>query len=320
MGRQIRDEVAGGAIESDRLSAAAPSIRPRYQQIVAALRKEIEDNRLKAGDMLPSEAELRERFSVSRHTIREALRALRDEGFVELRQGAATRVTKPENAIYTYSVSDVAELLQYATDVRYEIDKTSVVVADAELASRLACTVGSRWLRVEGFRYVKGTRRRCAGPRSISYPNIAASRFRSAVNAAPSTRSSKACTAFGWRRSTRPCRPPPSLPRLPKPSSSRDRIWRSSSANLSARRRQHPAGGHQLPFADAPSVELDTAALGEHVSFGGPDRLDTDLVRSRSNSPLPHRPQARPSSGFVSWSGRRESNPRMQLGKLPFYH
>jgi len=21
-----------------------------------------------------------------------------------------------------------------------------------------------------------------------------------------------------------------------------------------------------------------------------------------------------------SWSGRRESNPRMQLGKLPFYH
>jgi GntR family transcriptional regulator len=156
MGRQIRDEGAGGAVEADRLSVSAPSTRPRYQQIVAALRKEIEDNILKAGDMLPSEAELRERFSVSRHTIREALRALRDEGFVESRQGAATRVTKPENAIYTYSVSDVAELLQYATDVRYEIDKTSVVVADAELASRLNCSVGSRWLRVEGFRYVKG--------------------------------------------------------------------------------------------------------------------------------------------------------------------
>ena len=156
MGRQIRDEVAGSAIDPDRLSVSAPQARPRYQQIVAALRKEIEDNTLKAGDMLPSEAELRERFSVSRHTIREALRALRDEGFVESRQGAATRVTKPENAIYTYSVSDVAELLQYATDVRYEIDKTSVVVADEALASRLSCSVGSRWLRVEGFRYVKG--------------------------------------------------------------------------------------------------------------------------------------------------------------------
>src|ERR1700722_1348818 len=211
MGRQIGDEVAGSPVEPDRLSVSAPSTRPRYQQIVAALRKEIEDHTLKAGDMLPSEAELRERFSVSRHTIREALRALRDEGFVESRQGAATRVTKPENAIYTYSVSDVAELLQYATDVRYEIDKTSVVVADAELASRLACSVGSRWLRVEGFRYVKGD----------STPLCW-----TAVNAARSTRSSKACTAFGWRRSTRPFRPPPSRRKLPKSSSSRGRTWR----------------------------------------------------------------------------------------------
>jgi len=24
--------------------------------------------------------------------------------------------------------------------------------------------------------------------------------------------------------------------------------------------------------------------------------------------------------GKGAWSGRRESNPRMQLGKLPFYH
>ncbi len=25
-------------------------------------------------------------------------------------------------------------------------------------------------------------------------------------------------------------------------------------------------------------------------------------------------------TGLSGWSGRRESNPRMQLGKLPFYH
>src|ERR1700761_5599663 len=104
MGRQIRNDVTGSAIEPDRLPVPSPSPRPRYQQIVAALRKEIEDNTLKAGDMLPSEADLRERFSVSRHTIREALRALRDEGFVESRQGAATRVTTPEKTNYTHSV------------------------------------------------------------------------------------------------------------------------------------------------------------------------------------------------------------------------
>lgn len=131
------------------------SAQPRYQQIVEELRRAIENDTLKVGDMLPSEAELRERFAVSRHTVREAIRTLRVEGFVESRQGAATRVTRPDKALYTYSVSDVAELLQYATDARYEIDKTSVVVADAALASRLSCPVGSRWLRIEGFRYTK---------------------------------------------------------------------------------------------------------------------------------------------------------------------
>lgn len=110
----------------------------------------------KMGEPLPSEADLCERFSVSRHTIREALRTLRAEGFVESRQGAPTRVSMPEQALYTYSVNSVDELLQYATDVRYEIDKTSIVLADAELATQLTCSVGSRWLRVEGFRYVEG--------------------------------------------------------------------------------------------------------------------------------------------------------------------
>jgi GntR family transcriptional regulator len=68
--------------------ASTPSTRPRYQQIVDELRKEIENNKLKTGDVLPSESDLRDRFAVSRHTIREALRALREEGFVESRQGA----------------------------------------------------------------------------------------------------------------------------------------------------------------------------------------------------------------------------------------
>jgi len=128
---------------------------PRYQQIVAELRGDIEAGRLAVGEELPSEAELRQRFEVSRHTVREALRALRDEGLVASRQGAASRVVKPERPLYTYAVGDVAELLQYATDARYAIDKSSVVVADAALALRLSSPAGSRWLRLEGFRHTR---------------------------------------------------------------------------------------------------------------------------------------------------------------------
>ena len=128
-------------------------LTPRYQRIVEVLKQDIEAGKLKEGDELPSEADLRQRFSVSRHTIREALRSLREQGLVESRQGAATRIVRPEKALYTYSVSDVAELLQYATDARYAIERTSIVTADTALAARLSCLVGSKWLRVEGFRY-----------------------------------------------------------------------------------------------------------------------------------------------------------------------
>jgi GntR family transcriptional regulator len=130
---------------------------PRYQQIVAELRKEIEDGTLPVGSVLPSESDLRERFSVSRHTVREAIRNLREIGLVESRQGAASRVMRPHQPLYTYSVNNVAELFQYATDVRYEIDKTTMLVADEALSESIGCVQGSRWLRFEGFRYSHDT-------------------------------------------------------------------------------------------------------------------------------------------------------------------
>jgi hypothetical protein len=38
------------------------------------------------------------------------------------------------------------------------------------------------------------------------------------------------------------------------------------------------------------------------------------------SQPLQKRLKTDPLKRAKSWSGRRESNPRMQLGKLPFYH
>ena len=107
---------------------------PRYQQIVEELRKEIGNDTLKAGDVLPSESRAAASASLSagtpfvRRFVRCGTKVLSSRG-----KALPRRITKPENGLlYTYSVSDVAELLQYATEVKYEIDKTSVVVADAE--------------------------------------------------------------------------------------------------------------------------------------------------------------------------------------------
>lgn len=129
---------------------------PLYRRVVDALREEIARGALGVGERLPSEDALCRRFGVSRHTVREALRILRDEGLIASRQGAGTTVLRrAADALYSYSVSSIEELLHYATEARYAVDKSNIVVADRALARRLGCRAGERWLRVEGYRHAE---------------------------------------------------------------------------------------------------------------------------------------------------------------------
>ena len=130
---------------------------PLYRTVVEALRHEIVSGARAVGEKLPTEDALCGRFGVSRHTIREALRQLRDAGLVASRQGAGTTVARrAAPPLYTSSVASVEELLQYATEARYDVGKSGIVVADAGLAARLGSPAGQRWLRVEGFRTMSG--------------------------------------------------------------------------------------------------------------------------------------------------------------------
>jgi GntR family transcriptional regulator, transcriptional repressor for pyruvate dehydrogenase complex len=60
-----------------------------YQLVVDRLRRAIHLRQYVPGDRLPSERKLAESLGVSRVTVREALRVLQDEGYVESRRGAA---------------------------------------------------------------------------------------------------------------------------------------------------------------------------------------------------------------------------------------
>lgn len=67
----------------DRASRVPPS-----QQIVAHLRKEIQDGRYSPdGPALPSVMRLSQEWGVSRGTANKALQALRDEGLIEVEPG-----------------------------------------------------------------------------------------------------------------------------------------------------------------------------------------------------------------------------------------
>ncbi|MCM1567052.1 MAG: FadR family transcriptional regulator [Dehalobacter sp.] len=60
----------------------------RSMHIVRQVRQAIMNGDLKPGHRLPNESELILQFGVSKHTLREALRALESMGFIEIRQGA----------------------------------------------------------------------------------------------------------------------------------------------------------------------------------------------------------------------------------------
>jgi GntR family transcriptional regulator len=139
-----------------RRKAAAGDL-PLYRRLVQALRRDIVNGRFPVGSLLPTESELRKRFGVSRHTVREALRYLRDDGLVSSRQGSGTEVTRPgRSPLYVHTVSSVEELAQYAVDTRYDITNVAMARADRSTAKRLNCRAGEPWLNIEGLRYRSG--------------------------------------------------------------------------------------------------------------------------------------------------------------------
>ena len=77
---------------------------------IAAIRDEILAKRWDIGDKLPNEATLSAMLSVSRGTIREAVRVLASQGFLETRQGSGTYVLSTTDACTPLSMARRASL------------------------------------------------------------------------------------------------------------------------------------------------------------------------------------------------------------------
>jgi GntR family transcriptional regulator len=138
--------------------ASAGTLRtPLYQQVLDTLRGEILKGRFPVGSHLPTEEMLTARFGVSRNTVREALRHLRDGGLIASRQGAGTTVSRPgATQGYVQEIDSITDLIQYAASIRYRVDRSELVAADRKLAAQIGGAVGQKWLRIEGLRYADG--------------------------------------------------------------------------------------------------------------------------------------------------------------------
>ncbi len=131
----------------------APAAVPRYQEIVNLLLAEISGGRYPVGSLLPSEMQLCERFKVSRFTVRAALAALTDKGLVTRRPGAGSVVVATEQrAVFTQTLGDLSELLNFPSDTYRENIEAREIVADEHLASLLGCEPGKQWFCLSALR------------------------------------------------------------------------------------------------------------------------------------------------------------------------
>jgi DNA-binding GntR family transcriptional regulator len=131
-----------------------------YRRVVQTLKQEIVNGVYPVDSQLPTENALQARFGVSRHTVREAVRELRDAGLVASRQGFGTTVLRPGSPRpYLHEVASINALIELANATRYDVRTSEIVFADAVLAERLGGAAGSKWLRVEGYRYSPDDRR-----------------------------------------------------------------------------------------------------------------------------------------------------------------
>lgn len=129
----------------------------RYEEIVRSLLEDVDRGVYALGDRLPTEIDLCEKFHVSRHTAREALRRLQQMGYVSRRQGSGSvLVSQRPDGLFHNSINSLEEVLQYATTTRVHVLSVDRIVAEPELARRLGCMPNSQWFRVNAMRRADG--------------------------------------------------------------------------------------------------------------------------------------------------------------------
>jgi DNA-binding GntR family transcriptional regulator len=125
----------------------------RYAEVARSIVNDISTGKIPVGMRLPSEVELARHYDVSRATVRSALDVVESLGLISRRRRAGTRVeaTQPTKG-YSKSVSTVDDLVQYATETERRVQTISEIVCDEELADRIRCRPGQKWLRTQMLR------------------------------------------------------------------------------------------------------------------------------------------------------------------------
>ena len=115
--------------------------RSVVEHITATMIEEIQTDKWKLGDLLPSEMELTKRFDVSRTTLREALRLLQASGYIHRKQGArSVLISQHPEKMFVNIASTADDILLYVKDTRSVRLASEYILVDEALALILNCS------------------------------------------------------------------------------------------------------------------------------------------------------------------------------------
>lgn len=118
-------------------------LMPIYAKIAAELRQNIHQGVYQVGEQLPTETKLAEQFAVNRHTIRQAIALLKNEGLLRVDRGrgtfvAAKTIRYPIGKRVRYNQTLKAQGWQ----ARFQLLRTLELPADIAVATKLEINHG----------------------------------------------------------------------------------------------------------------------------------------------------------------------------------
>jgi GntR family mannosyl-D-glycerate transport/metabolism transcriptional repressor len=128
---------------------------PMYRQIADAIREKISSGEYKVGEALPTEAQLREEFSVSRVTVRQALKLLIENEELESIQGSGTYVKENKVKYDIYQQSSFAEKWAHLDGVTHsDVLAFEIQAASLTMAEHLEINEGARIFYIKRVRFL----------------------------------------------------------------------------------------------------------------------------------------------------------------------
>src|SRR3569833_2984870 len=129
-----------------------------WRLVADGIERGIADGRFAAGDKLPGEVEIAETYRVNRHTVRRALAALAERGFVRAERGSGTYVEAPRLPYPLRARTRFSELAGAGgREPAGRRSAASQAPATRELARHLGLKIDTPLVRIETLRLADKT-------------------------------------------------------------------------------------------------------------------------------------------------------------------